>query len=64
MGLLSSYHSDVDMLGKKRTAFRRLLEAIFDAWITSLKEECKACKIARVIYTLNHRKNPNALDPP
>ncbi|MHA1694041.1 MAG: hypothetical protein ACTSUG_02190 [Candidatus Helarchaeota archaeon] len=60
----SPYHPDADTLGKKRAAFRRFHEEIFGAWITSLKEKCKACKIARVIYTLIHGGNPHALDPP
>jgi len=63
LGLSSPYHPDVDTLGKKRAAFRRFLEAIFGAWITSLKEECKACKMARVIYTLIHGGNPYVLAP-
>jgi len=63
LGLSSPFHPDADTLSKKWAAFRRFLEAILDAWITSLKEECKACKIARVIYTLIHGGNPHALDP-
>ncbi|MHA1688423.1 MAG: hypothetical protein ACTSUN_03670, partial [Promethearchaeota archaeon] len=62
LGLLSPYHSDVDTLGKKRASFRRFHEEIFGAWITSLKEECRACKMARVIYMLIHGGNPHAID--
>ncbi|MHA1687997.1 MAG: hypothetical protein ACTSYC_00775 [Promethearchaeota archaeon] len=63
LGLLSSCHSNVDTLGKKRAAFRRFHEEIFGAWITLLKEECRACKITRVIYTLIYGGNPPAIDP-
>ena len=62
LGLLSPYHPDVDTLGKKRAAFRRFHEEVFGAWITSLKEECRACKMARVIYMLIHGGDPHAID--
>ncbi|MHA1844886.1 MAG: hypothetical protein ACTSWE_11550 [Promethearchaeota archaeon] len=63
LGLLSLCHSNADTLGKKRAAFCRFHEEILGVWIISLKNECRACKIAQVAFILIHRGNPHAIDP-
>ncbi|MHA1896503.1 MAG: transposase [Promethearchaeota archaeon] len=64
LGFLSPYHLDADVLSKKWATFLQFHKEIFGARITSLKEEYRACKIARVICTLIYGGNPYALDPP
>lgn len=62
LGLLSPYSPQVDTIGKKREAFRRFHEQVFGEWITSLKQECKKCAMAKVLYALIYRGTPHAIE--
>lgn len=57
LGLLNPYSSQLKTLGKKREAFKRFNAELFGEWITDLKNRCKSCQIAQIIYKLIYGVN-------
>jgi len=57
LGWLTPYSSQLKTLGKKREAFQRFHAELFGEWITELKNRCKTCQIAKVIYKLIYGVN-------
>ena len=57
LGWFAPYSSQLKTLGKKREAFKRFHAELFGEWITELKNRCKSCQIAKVIYTLIYGVN-------